>query len=42
MTKTEIGIGVWAVMEQKTGLRSHIEDLTTMFPEFTVWPNVAI
>ena len=29
-------------MEQKTGLRSQVEDLTTMFPEFTVWPNVAI
>ena len=33
--------GGWAVMEQKTGLRSHVEDLTTIFPEFTVWLKVA-
>jgi len=28
-------------MEQKTGLRSHVEELTTMFPEFTAWSNIA-
>ena len=38
----QVDFGVWPVMEQKIGLRSHVEALTTMFPEFTVWPNVAI
>ena len=34
--------GVWAVMEQKTGLRVHAKDLLTMFPQFSIWPNIAI
>ena len=28
--------GVWAVMEQKTGLRVHAKDLLTMFPQFSI------
>ena len=32
---------VWVVMEQKIGLRSHVEDLTTI-TGVHCWPNVAI
>ena len=34
--------GFWAVMEQKTGLRSDAEYLAAMLPEISVGPDVAI
>ncbi len=38
----DMDIGVWAVMEHKTGLRVQVEDLLAMFPQFSAWPNIAI
>jgi hypothetical protein len=34
--------GVWAVTEQKTGLRGDAEDLAPMLPEFPVRSDIAI
>ncbi len=38
----DVEVGVWAVTEQKTGLRDDAENLAPMLPEFPVRPDVAI
>ena len=37
-----LALAYWGLGSNETGLRSHVEDLTTMFPEFTLWLKVAI